>query len=135
MNDIFSSLYAHYASEQGAGTVHALTGGRMFRAEAPAGAQRPCLACRWLGGEVTRFFGGSCLERCRIEFVVAADRQGDQKPAGQIQSALDSRFDGAVLPLAQSECLAIQRNGLPVERVQDGVTTITSSWVVERQRL
>lgn len=81
---IRDAIYAKLTAVQTAGTVYALTEGRIYESAAPQAATLPFLIYRVLEDELELHFGGSRTEKCEIEFEIRGSlgNQTFQQPGG-----------------------------------------------------
>ena len=134
MNDLFLALYRQFKRYATPGSANALTGGRLYRTQAPAGAARPYVVVKLLGGDIDWIFGDNTrIERTQLEINVYQDATAGPENAGKIWQGLVDCFANQSLTFADGTHLVTRRRNLPKETVEDGVVRISGEWFVERQ--
>jgi len=63
---VLTSLYNRLVSQTGAGTVHALVGGRIYQIEAPQGVTLPCLVFSISGNDTEIYMGTAVKSRQQL---------------------------------------------------------------------
>lgn len=87
---IRDSIYAKWIASQGAGTVYAAVGGRLYETAAPQMATAPCLVYSVTADPVETFMGGYVSESATLDVAIFVSKgnQDNQEPGGGSDGAI-----------------------------------------------
>jgi len=133
MNALFQAIYEHYAAFRNPADAYALTGGRLYRGQAPEGAGFPYIVMILISGTDQRMFTDD-VEDARIQFSVFGEFGGDARPTMAIYESLHKIFQDAILAYADGSLhVRVRREGFPREVIEDEVVHISADYMIERQ--
>ena len=138
MNDLFHALYQRYANFRGAADAYTLTGGRMYRGQAPEGVipqNGAYIIMTLIGGVIDWMFGADKprLEAARVQLDVYAEWTGSSIVAMNVWNSLVKLIEDEPLQFLDGTLIRVRREGLPREIVDGRVIQISGDWVLEQQ--
>ena len=135
MTDIFEAIYQRYAKFRGGQDAYTLTGGRLYRTQAPAGADFPYIIVSNFGGIIHEMFSGEALEDINIQFSIYDKFRNDASNASAAMLSLIAIFNWCDLyiPGAQ-KFIRMRREGMQIEQSEELTHVhISQDFRVERQ--
>lgn len=135
MTDLFQAIYTRYARFKSPVSPHTLTGGRLFRTQAPAGVQAPYIVITQIGGSINEMFSHDALEEVMAQMSVFGEFNNDMAPTSQIMQGLITIFNWCILHIPGAETyIRMRREGMQHEIVDDMIYAhIWQDWVIEKQ--
>ena len=120
MTDIFEAIYQRYAKFQGERDAYTLTGGRLYRTQAPPGAKFPYIIVSNFGGMIYEMFSGEALEDIDIQFSIYDKFRNDATNASATMLSLITIFNWCELyvPGAQT-FIRMRREGMQIEQSEE----------------
>lgn len=97
MKPVLAAIYARLGSATGAGSFHALLGGRYFHMEAPQNTAFPLCTYRLMDVASDPRFGGSKINRGILQFSIFAEARLGADAASDIEEALFDLLDQQTL--------------------------------------
>ncbi len=132
---ILKALVAYFNASQGAGTVYAAVGGRLYIAVAKGDTAHPYIVLDVISHEVNYVYQAAkkATERMRAQFTIISDSVGDASECAAILDKLRTRFDDATLSFASSDYTTMQtRRSSSIGPLHaDGRMVATQDYIVE----
>jgi len=136
MKNVVDAIYTKLASATGAGSFHALVGGRYYHVEAPQNTAFPLAVYTLESVDNEDQFGGSRILRGTVTFDIYCEAKAGAAAAMDIEEALFSLLDqqalsvgGSTYGTATLQCLA---RGMPAASDEFIIITTTYSLFTTR---
>jgi hypothetical protein len=136
MKDVVAAIYTRLGSATGAGSFHALLGGRYYHVEAPQNTAFPMAVWTVEGVDNEDQFSGSRVLRGSLSFDIYCEAKGGAAVAMDIEEALFTLLDqqaltvgGSTYGTATLQCLA---RGMPAASDEFIIITTTYSLFTTR---
>ena len=134
LTNLYQAIYKRYAKFTGETDAYTLTGGRLFRTMAPAGAEFPYIVLAQIGGSISEMFSGDALEDALFQMSIFDVFINDISRASSITQSMIHIFNWAELYIPSDEIfIRMRREGLQRETVDERTHIhITQDWLIER---
>jgi len=135
MTDIFEAIYQRYAKFRGEQDAYTLTDGRLYRTQAPPGADFPYIVVSNVSGIVHEMFSGEALEDIDIQFSIYDKFRNDATTASAIMLSLIAVFNWCDLSISGAQdFIRMRREGMQREICEDMTHVhVSQDFKLERQ--